>query len=152
MSLTRASDAVNCQFTVCGRALRLRSHAATSCCNVSMSSMRRDRHCRDKTDSSHSAMLSHLPCSGVKCHSKRSVRRRASSGAKRSYRKCALWVLRLSHTSTIFSACGYTTSARYARRSAMSTPQCWSRTLTPRVPTSGSYQSSRLALPFLAYS
>ena len=65
LSLIRASAVVNCHSMVTWAALRSRSQAAILLSSVSASGIRRERHCRDKTDSSVSAILSQLPCSGV---------------------------------------------------------------------------------------
>src|SRR5712691_11317297 len=51
---------------------------------VCLSGIRRSRHWAERTPSSDSAMSSQLPCLGVKCHSNRSARRRASGAGKAS--------------------------------------------------------------------
>ena len=66
--------------------------------------LRRLRHCFPKVASSVSAMLSQLPCLGVKWISSLLAIRHASAGSKASYNDAILWVLRLSITNTIFSA------------------------------------------------
>ena len=65
LSLMRASSVVKRQFTRTASRLRLFCHASTSPRRVSLSGMRRSRHCRASTPISISAIFSQLPCLGV---------------------------------------------------------------------------------------
>ena len=65
LSLMRASSVVKRQFTRTASRLRLFCHASTSPRRVSLSGMRRSRHCRASTPISFSAIFSQLPCLGV---------------------------------------------------------------------------------------
>ena len=65
LSLMRASSVVNCQFTVAPRSFLRLCHVWISCFKVSWSAIRLERHCRDSTESSISAIFSQLPCFGV---------------------------------------------------------------------------------------
>jgi len=65
LSFMRASSVVNCQSTPFCFSLRVCSQLCASLCNVSISGIRRLRHCLLKALSSISAMLSQLPCLGV---------------------------------------------------------------------------------------
>ena len=68
--------------------------------------MRRSRHWRVSADSSISAMLSQEPCLGVWWISRRWASANALAGSNASYSDPMVWVLRLSITSTTFSASG----------------------------------------------
>ena len=65
LSLMRASSVVKRQFTHTASRLRLFCHASTSPRRVSLSGMRRSKHCRASTPISISAIFSQLPCLGV---------------------------------------------------------------------------------------
>ncbi len=65
LSLMRASSVVKRQFTRTASRLRLLCHVSTSPRRVSLSGMRRSRHCRASTPISISAIFSQLPCLGV---------------------------------------------------------------------------------------
>jgi len=106
LSLIRASAAVKRQSTARPAALRLACQAATSRAKVSLSPIRRSRHCVARTPSSIYAMSSQLPCLGVWWISRRAASRRASSGAKAWYSEADVCVLRLSMISTTVSASG----------------------------------------------
>ena len=65
LSLMRASSVVNCHFTVADCSFLRVCHFWISCFKVSWSAILLERHCRDSTESSISAMFSQLPCLGV---------------------------------------------------------------------------------------
>ena len=65
LSLMWASSVVKRQFTHTASRLRLFCHASTSPRRVSLSGMRRSKHCRASTPISISAIFSQLPCLGV---------------------------------------------------------------------------------------
>ncbi len=102
----RASAVVKRQSVRRTAALRVATQAATSLVSVAWSSSRRSRHCRWRVPSSISAMFSQLPCFGVWWISSRSANRLVSAGGKASYSETGVWMLRLSMTSTMRSACG----------------------------------------------
>ena len=70
-------------FTAADARVKLKS-LYPSLSSVVRSAMRRARHWQLSTPSSDSARFSQLPCLGVKCHSNRSTRRRASAGSNAS--------------------------------------------------------------------
>ena len=63
--LIRASSTVKRQSKGAATLFRSSVHAATSRFSEATSGMRRSRHCRERTLSSHSATFSQLPCLGV---------------------------------------------------------------------------------------
>jgi hypothetical protein len=65
LSLMRASAVVKCHITLLHALLRRSSQAETSRLSVLISGIGRSKHCLCRTESSHSAILSQLPCSGV---------------------------------------------------------------------------------------
>ncbi len=80
----QASVVVSCQLTWRWLVLVAVCQAASSVLRVSMSSMRRSRHCRVRAESSISAMLSQEPWRGVWWISRRWARLKALSGVKAS--------------------------------------------------------------------
>ena len=82
------------------RTVSMISPTITSCRNTATSSIRRSRHCPERTLSSVSAMFNQLPCLGVEWTSSRSHKRLASAGGKASYNAPPVWVFRLSQTRT----------------------------------------------------
>jgi hypothetical protein len=81
-SFVRASSAVKRHSTPAFDRLRASHQAPTSRPGVSMSGIRRLKHCLTKTESSTSTMFSHDPCTGVWTNWTLRARRRATSGAK----------------------------------------------------------------------
>ena len=114
--------------------------------------MRRSTHWVANTLSSVSAISHQRPCFGVSWISRHSSKRRASVGAKASYKDAGLWVWRWSMTSTRFSACGYCSSTHSRIIWAKSMAVRRAVTLTRRCPANGSNPMNRLAVPFRAYS
>lgn len=84
-SLILASLVVNCQLILAAFALRRIVHARTCFLKLSLSGNSFAKACRLITSISISAILSQLPCFGVKCHSNRSVNLQASSGGNDLY-------------------------------------------------------------------
>lgn len=97
----------NCQVTCRRFASVASSQAANSRLIGSRSGIRRFRHCRAKADSSISAMSNQDPCFGVEWIANRSAGARAYAGANSSYNNPSVCVLKLSMTTTSFSAPGW---------------------------------------------
>jgi hypothetical protein len=102
----RASSVLKRHSILTPAASRRSCQVAASLWRVSKSGTRLSRHWRLRTLNSISAMFSHEPCLGVWWISSFSERRLAFSGSKASYSEAGEWVLRLSITNTIRSACG----------------------------------------------
>ena len=81
----RASAVVKRHSTGLLVRLRCSIQALTSLRSVSMSAIRRAKHCRASTLNSHSAMFSQLPCFGVYTNSSLSSNARALAGSKVLY-------------------------------------------------------------------
>ena len=110
------------------------------------------RHCVAIADNSISAMLSQLPCLGVKCISSRCARRKASSGENVSYNDEIVCVFKLSITNTTFSASGYCSSSSHLILPAQSFFVLCGNPRAYRQPASGSVKIKILQVPSLMYS
>ena len=124
----RASSVVHCQSTCFASLLRLFSHAFVSLRSVSMSGIRRHKHCRVSTLSSISAIFNQLPCLGVYTISKREHNLCASSASNALDKDDSVCVFRLSQTKITRFAIGYTSSNSTFTSSAQSTAVRRSRT------------------------
>jgi hypothetical protein len=120
---------------------------ATSLGRVRGSGIRRSKHWVANTLRSVSAISNQRPGFGVSWISRRASKRRASVGAKASYKDAGVWVLRWSMTSTMFSACGYGSSTNSRITWAKSIAVRRSVTLTRRCPAHGSNPMHRWAVP-----
>ena len=151
-SLILASLFVNCQLMVEFLLFRCSCQSATSFFISSKVEICLFKHCLFKTCNSISAILSQLPCFGVNTKSNLSHILLASSGSNASYSAPGVWVLKLSITNVILSACGNISSDIFLIKCAQSPFVFVVVTSTILFPFSGSFAMNILTTPCLIYS
>ena len=151
-SLILASLFVNCQLMVEFLLFRCSCQSATSFFISSKVEICLFKHCLFKTCNSISAILSQLPCFGVNTKSNLSHILLASSGSNASYSAPGVWVLKLSITNVILSACGNISSDIFLIKCAQSPFFFVVVTSTILFPFRGSFAMNILTTPCLIYS
>ena len=152
LSLTRASAAVNCQLTVCGRVLRAHSQADTSRRKVSISAIRR---LTALPGQNRQFTFRNIEPTAV---FRRKMPLETRFQAMRFFRgETLVQKMRLVRTQIVTHQHDFLRiQVHHVRQMLQNARRCLRRnaarrTLTPRVPTSGSYHRHRLALPLLIF-